>query len=43
MPTFTLAALSVSTLAALTSLPVPDVVGTQMSGITGPGILSSPR
>ena len=32
-----------ATAAADTSEPVPAVVGTQMSGVTGPGILSSPR
>ena len=33
---------SVNTAAAETSEPVPAVVGTQISGRTGPGTLSSP-
>ena len=42
MPTLIWLSVSVSTAAADTSEPVPAVVGTQISGATGPGILSSP-
>ena len=42
MPTLIFAAVSVSTAAAVTSEPVPAVVGTQINGITGPGKRLSP-
>ena len=43
MLTFISAAVSVKTAACDTSLPVPAVVGMQISGATGPGMRSKPK
>ncbi len=42
MPIFVARAVSETTATGVTSEPVPEVVGTAMIGMTGPGTLYSP-